>query len=65
MKDRFFEQVHVDMCTELCNAARNPLSRMELFEGVRHCQGHAREPARYVEAVQRFMREVEAGMMEA
>lgn len=54
------EQIPVWMCEELYTAAQNPLSRMALFEGARHCQGHVREPERYEEIVQGFVREVEA-----
>lgn len=55
------EQIPAEMCPRLFAAAQNPLSRMELFEGARHCQGHAREPERYERAVQQFVREVEDG----
>ena len=53
------ELVPVEMCPELFHAAKNPLSRMELFEGARHCQGHMCEPERYERVVQQFVRDVE------
>jgi len=36
-------------------AARNPLSRLELFEGVWHTGAHMMEPERYVQAVREFV----------
>ncbi len=56
------EQVPVEMCTKLFREAKNPLSRMELFEGAMHCQGHAQEPERYEKVVQQFVRDVEAAL---
>lgn len=56
------EEVPVEMCPELSAAAKNPLSRMALFEGSRHCQGHMNEPERYESIIDTFVKNVEASL---
>jgi pimeloyl-ACP methyl ester carboxylesterase len=46
-------------CPKLFAASKNPLSRMELFEGADHCHGHALDPERYEKVMQDFVLEVE------
>ena len=45
---------------KLYAAAKNPLSRLELFEGVWHTGAHMMEPERYVNAVHDFVKSAEA-----
>lgn len=53
------KQLPAYMSEEMVQVAKNPLSRLELFAGADHCQGHAREPARYEAIVQQFVLDVE------
>jgi len=51
------------VCTEsekLFAAAKNPLSRMELFEGSGHCMMHAEHTERYERLVREFVQSAEA-----
>jgi pimeloyl-ACP methyl ester carboxylesterase len=48
------------MSEEMYRQAKNPLSRLELFEGADHGYSYARDPRRYTRAVQDFVRAVEA-----
>lgn len=54
------EEIPAEMCPQLTAAAKHPLSRMALFEGSRHCQGHRNEPKRYEAIVERFVKDAEA-----
>ncbi|MDR0312239.1 MAG: alpha/beta hydrolase [Treponema sp.] len=50
----------VSMCKDLRKASKNPLSSMEIFEGVGHCQCHALYTERYEKAITQFVCSVEA-----
>jgi len=47
-------QILPSECPKLFEAAKNPLSRMELFEGSGHCMGHAEDTQRYEQIVRDF-----------
>ena len=44
---------------KLYAAAKNPLSRLELFEGVWHIGGHMVKPERYIQLVREFVASAE------
>ena len=52
-------QIKVSECPKLFAAARNPLSRMELFENSAHCMGHVDYTERYEGALREFVVEAE------
>jgi len=52
-------QILPSECPKLFAAARNPLSRMELFEGSGHCMGHAEDTERYERIEREFVRAAE------
>jgi fermentation-respiration switch protein FrsA (DUF1100 family) len=47
------------MCGELYAQAKNPLSRMELFEGADHGHSYSKDTPRYTKMTQEFVRVVE------
>ncbi|MDR1464729.1 MAG: alpha/beta hydrolase [Oscillospiraceae bacterium] len=52
--------IYVSQSEQLFAAARNPLSRLEIFEGPEHCQSHSSDPPRYERIEKEFVRAVEA-----
>ena len=50
---------------KLFAAAKNPLSRLELFEGVWHTGAHMEEPERYVKLVTDFVRAAEEAYLKS
>ena len=50
---------------KLYAATKNPLSRLELFEGVWHTGAHMMEPERYVKIINDFVREAEEAYLSA
>jgi len=53
-------QILPSECPKLFAAAKNPLSRMELFEGSGHCMMHAEHTGRYEQLVREFVESAEA-----
>jgi len=52
-------QILVSECPKLLAAAKNPLSRMEIFENSGHCMGGFDEPERYGQIVREFVQSAE------
>jgi fermentation-respiration switch protein FrsA (DUF1100 family) len=51
--------VDYHMSEEMLKSAKNPLSRLELFDGAGHCQSHMCDPVRYEKIVTGFVDAVE------
>jgi len=48
-------QIRVSEGQKLFAAAKNPLSRLEIFEGSGHCMGHADDTQRYEQIIREFV----------
>jgi len=56
-------QIPASESRALFAAAKHPLSRLELFEGVGHCMGHAEETERYERIIREFVGASEDALM--
>ncbi|MDR1893842.1 MAG: alpha/beta hydrolase [Spirochaetales bacterium] len=53
------QSIPASMSEEMYRRSKNPLSRLEIFEGAEHGYSYVRDPPRYVRAVQDFIRAAE------
>lgn len=55
--------IHYSQSEQLFSAAKNPLSRLEIFDGPAHCQSHSSDPERYERVEREFVHAVEASFV--